>query len=356
MLRDALLRLVPQLERLPPDACVVGGAVRDLLLGVDPADVDIACSDPHACAEAVGGRLVHLGRGEIATWRVVTPAHELDFTTIDGASIEEDLHRRDFTVNGMAIELHTGRLIDLFGGQRDLADRIVRMIDPKNFDDDPLRMLKGVRLAVRRGFDIEPRTLDAIRQRAPKILDVAPERVTYELSLILDADSFRPALSRLRETELDEPVLGVTVDPSRYSCDAVPLEGALALLIDDPKAYGERWRWSDVMIRDTVTLQRLLAAKGDLRVALYDAGARVSGMLPPTLRALGRNEDAGAVERLLTAELFAASALLTGGEIAEAAGMAPGKQLGDVKRALLEAQIRGEVRSRDEALAFVRER
>ncbi|HEX2120293.1 MAG TPA: hypothetical protein VHL59_01505, partial [Thermoanaerobaculia bacterium] len=132
--RDTLTRLFPALSTLGPDCYVVGGAIRDLLLGRDPADVDVACLDPLAAARSLGGRLVRLGDEEhLSAYRVVLPEHVYDFAALLDGSIDADLARRDFTVNAMAVDLAKDLLLDPHGGRADLDARLVRMVRAENF-------------------------------------------------------------------------------------------------------------------------------------------------------------------------------------------------------------------------------
>jgi tRNA nucleotidyltransferase/poly(A) polymerase len=344
-LKNELLRRFPALAKLPSDAFIVGGAVRDLLLGGDPADVDVACTDPERCARALGSKVIRLGKDHLTAYRVVQGEHVYDFAPLLDDSIERDLARRDFTVNAMAMPLGDGELLDPHGGRRDLDARLVRMVDATNFDDDPLRMLKGVRVAVRHRFTIEPRTMEAIQPRAAKITSVAAERVAYELSAIFSANAFRKAVALLHESGLDVPIFGGELDASPFHSDDVPLAAAFALLVEDAKAFAERWRWPDSLLRDVMTLQRI--ARDHSLVALYDAGEAVARQLPAYLCALGRDPHVEMPD-------FSTTPLLTGNEISTLTALPPGPSLGRVKRALLEAQIRGELRTREEAVKKVR--
>lgn len=340
--RDELTRRFPALARLGGDCYVVGGAVRDLALGREPVDADIACNDPLAAAKSISDRVIRLGNeAHLSAWRVVLPEHVYDFAELLDHDIDRDLARRDFTVNAMAVDLARDVLLDPHGGRADLDARLVRMIDPANFDDDPLRTLKGVRMAVKYDFAIRSATLDAIRARAPRILDVAVERVTYELSVIFSSSALRRALTMLWKTGLAEP-LGLRV--RRFEADDVSLAGSYALLVDDPRAYAERWRWSDALLRDVLTLQRLIEHHD--RLALFDAGEALALQLPAVLRALGKDDR-------LDLPDFGTRALLTGDEIASLANVPPGKEVGALKRALVEAQVRGEVQSKEEAARFI---
>lgn len=341
--REELTRRFPALAKLGDDCFVVGGAIRDLSLGRNPADADVACNDPLASARLIRDRVIRLGDAEhLSAYRLVENGHVYDFAELLEHDIDADLARRDFTMNAMAVHLGSGELLDPHGGQRDLGARLVRMVDASNFDDDPLRALKGVRMAVTFGFAIEEQTLDAIRERAPRIVEMAAERVTYELSVIFSAGRFREAVDLLRRTGLLEP-LGLHARD--LHADDASLAGAYALLVDDPRSYAERWRWSVELLREVIALQHLIE-KHD-RLTLYDAGEKIARQLPGVLRALGRDEP-------LDLPDFTIRALLSGNEIAELSGVNPGQELGQIKRALLEAQIRGEVNTREEAVAFVR--
>lgn len=355
--RDALLRRFPRLEAVPADNYVVGGAIRDLLLGQDPADVDIASNDALAVANRIGPRVIRLGGNtgdDLSAYRVVEGGHVYDVAPLLDGDIVRDLGRRDFTVNALAVDLRTGELLDQHGGQKDLEARLVRMVRAENFDDDPLRMLKTVRMAVRHDFAVDGATIDAVQPRAAAILSVAAERVWYELSVIFEQRRFRTAIRLLRETGLDVPLFGRSIDASAYHEDDVSLKGSFALLVSDPRGFARRWRWGEAFLRQVVALQQLLAAND--RVALYDAGEEVARQLPAVLRALGRGADARRVEGEMLGSLFATKPLLSGDEIAAATGLGSGPAIGQLKRGVLEAQIRGEIHTRDEALAMLRVR
>ncbi|HUP60130.1 MAG TPA: hypothetical protein VNA69_06900 [Thermoanaerobaculia bacterium] len=340
MWRDALTRLFPALASF--DCYVVGGAVRDLLLDRPPADVDVACLDPLAAAQSLGRKVIRLGDQEhLSAYRVVLPEHIYDFAALLDGDIDADLARRDFTINAMAVDLATDTLLDPHGGQRDLRARVVRMVKPENFDDDPLRTLKGVRMAVKYDMTLDETTVEAIRARAAKITEVAAERVMYELSVIFSANAFRKAVELLQETGLDAP-LGFRT--RTFHADDVSLAGAFALLLDDPRAHAKRWRWSEALLRDVLTLQQLVDHHD--RIALYDAGEPLARELAAVLRALGRDDT-------LDLPDFSIRALLTGNEIAALTGLEPGAELGRIKRTLLEAQILGHVATREDAERFV---
>lgn len=345
-LRDDLLRLFPRLRALPIDAYVVGGAVRDLIRGAAPADVDVACLDPLTCARSLGRNVIRLGREEhLSAYRVVDGEHIYDFAALLDGNIDADLARRDFTINAMAVDLRSGVLLDPHDGRGDLGRRLVCMVDAANFDDDPLRMLKAVRMAVRLRFGVDDATLAAIRPRAARIAGVAVERVAYELTVIFSANAFRRAVALLHEMRLDVPLFGYTLDPEVFQADDVPLAAALAMLVADTRAFVKRWKLSDSLMHDIQTLQRLAGHRS--LAGLYDAGERMARQLPPMLRALGRDDR-------IELPNFTIRPLLTGDEIAAIAGVSPGPRIGVLKRALLEAQLERRITTREEAEQFVR--
>ena len=178
-------------------AYVVGGFVRDWLLGRETADIDIAVSGnalniAQEVAEAIGGRYVLLDEANRVARVVIVgdvqPWH-LDFTSFSG-SIENDLERRDFTINAMAVELQglisgSPRLIDLFSGEGDLKAGLVRAVSQQVFEQDAARLLRAVRLAAELGFKIEPGTESLIRQNCQMVRLVPGERLREELLRLL---------------------------------------------------------------------------------------------------------------------------------------------------------------------------
>ncbi|PSB03335.1 [cytidine(C)-cytidine(C)-adenosine (A)]-adding enzyme [Merismopedia glauca CCAP 1448/3] len=179
-------------ELLPQNTYLVGGAVRDALLGREKPkqDLDFVLEkDVIATAKAIANRykagfvLLDAER-EIA--RVVFANATADFARQEGESLEIDLQRRDFTVNAIAYNFLTQELIDPLGGYPDLQAKILRMVKPSNLQDDPLRLLRCYRQAAQLGMMIEAETLAVIREFAPLIATVAAERVQAELNYLLE--------------------------------------------------------------------------------------------------------------------------------------------------------------------------
>lgn len=344
-LRDDLLTRFPRLKLVPLPAWVVGGSVRDLLLGLEPADVDLAVADPVAAANTVGRKPIQLGREPLTAWRVVQDDGTYDFAAMAGGTLDRDLARRDFTINAMAVDLASGDLIDPFHGRDDLDARLIRMIDPSNFDDDPLRMLRGVRMAVALEFAVDDATAAAIRARAGRIDSSAGERIGFELSLMFSAGRLRRAVTLLHDTALDVALFGEPLDPSNVHADDVPLAASLALILRDPRSLARRWRSSSQLLSSVLTLQKL--AGDHSLVALYNAGEKVASQLPALLRARGEPDSVAMPD-------FTMRPLLDGNEIRALTGLGEGPALGDLVRQLTEAQVTRKVTTRDEAERFVR--
>ncbi len=201
-----------------------GGCVRDIVLGREPSDYDV-CTDatPDRVQQlfpdcilvgAQFGVVIVVEDGvqvEVATFRS-------DIGSSDGrhpvrvefsSSPEEDVRRRDFTINGLLMDPRDERIFDFVGGQADIKARIVRAIgEPElRFEEDKLRMLRAVRFAARFGYSIEPRTFAAIRKLASQIEQVSKERVRDELSKMLTEGAARRAFELLDETGLLREVL-----------------------------------------------------------------------------------------------------------------------------------------------------
>ena len=188
-------------------AYIVGGAIRDILRGRSPIDYDVAVAgDPfefaHQVAKNTEGRLVEIGKSGQTIMRVVTEKIMIDISRIKGASIEEDLQARDFSINAMAYDLYAYQLIDSLGGQRDLADKTIRMVSNNIFKQDPVRLLRAFRIAAMLRFDIESHTKSAIEKDAALINQSAGERVREELFKIFQSTKSHAYLCQLAETGL----------------------------------------------------------------------------------------------------------------------------------------------------------
>ena len=187
-------------------AYLVGGFVRDVLLGRDTADIDIAVASDALeiapkVATALGGKYVLLDEanrmGRVVVVNKGTPSTrgrcELDFSTFKG-SIEQDLARRDFTIDAMSVDLsRLGKdytdvqLIDPFNGWSDLHQGVIRAVAETAFESDAARLLRAVRLAAELGFSIDKGTEELIQRYSYLVATVAGERIREELLQLLAA-------------------------------------------------------------------------------------------------------------------------------------------------------------------------
>lgn len=177
-------------------AWLVGGAVRDGLLGREALDVDLVLEGDtalaaRAVARAAGGAACFALSEEFGSWRVVARDHswQVDLEPLRAETLQEDLRLRDFTVNAIAQPLQGGDLIDPLGGMRDLEEGVLRMAGPGAFADDPLRVLRLVRTSVEMGLAAEEATARAARGQAGGLADVSGERIFAELRRILSSSA-----------------------------------------------------------------------------------------------------------------------------------------------------------------------
>ncbi len=195
-------------EWLPPKACLVGGAVRDALLGRRGEYLDWDFVLPEDAVQTARKLAKHYNAGFVVLdadrqiARVVFDQATVDLAQQEGDSLETDLHRRDFTINAIAYNPHTGEFIDPLQGIEDCGARIIRMVSPSNLQDDPLRLLRAYRQAAQLGFMIESATRSAIRQLAPMLGQIAAERVQVELGYLLKSPKGTPWLKAAWEDNL----------------------------------------------------------------------------------------------------------------------------------------------------------
>jgi putative nucleotidyltransferase with HDIG domain len=236
---------------LPKGSYLVGGAIRDILLGRIPKDWDISVRKPEEVAKNIAknlkGVIVPLDE-EREIYRVVLENEQVDLTPIYG-SIYDDLFKRDFTINAIAISLDSWEIFDIFGGLKDIGGRIIRVTDPKNLEEDPLRMLRAFRFSAELDFEIEGRTLIEISSKSHLISRVSPERIMFEIERIFSSKKFYRQIQGLEETgllfnifpeleELKKPLKGLDVDVWSHTSLALRrLEVALNTLEDGPFTY-----------------------------------------------------------------------------------------------------------------------
>jgi len=426
--RELANSICETLRRNGYQAFLVGGCVRDLLLGREPADYDVT-------TDATPDQVIGLFPENVAVGAqfgvVLIPQEELkvevatfrsDIGYSDGRhpdrvsfskTAEEDVQRRDFTINGLLMRHDTGEVLDYVGGQADLRAKVIRAIgDPdRRFTEDKLRMLRAVRFAARFGFEIESDTLRAIRRHVEEIRQVSPERLRDELTKMLTEGTARRAIELLDETGLLQQVLpeiaamkGVEQPPQFHPEGDVwihtrlMLEALLAgvsptlawgVLLHDvgkpPTFKGDRIRFDghvDVGVRMAEEICRRLRFSNENTeqiLALVDNHMRfkdVESMRASTLKRFVRlphfdehlalhrvdclsshgNLDSYELVRRFIAETppeqVRPERLITGDDL-QAMGFRPGPVFSQILGSLEDAQLEGEVKTREEAAQFV---
>jgi poly(A) polymerase len=251
ILTDARVPLLASL--LPPDVeCfLVGGALRDWQLGRPVADLDFAVScDPtelaRAFAAAVGGHWFLLD-AERRQSRVVAGRRDVtyDFAPYRADDLAGDLRLRDFTINALALPVVAGNalppLIDPLGGVSHLQTGLLRGCSSGVFQDDPLRILKGIRHCAALGLAVEPRTLDWMRAATGLLPKVAAERVRAELAGIFAAEAAFRGLLLLRELDLLAALFGPCLGPGNFQQGLDRLDRACQ--VADGLTAVDRPRW-----------------------------------------------------------------------------------------------------------------
>ena len=237
---------------------IAGGAVRDAVLGIEVADLDLAVGgDPGAVAKAIGkglGEHAFELSAEFGTWRVTSnqKGWQVDVTLLRGDSIEADLGERDFTIGAMAAPLaDPAQLLDPHGGLADLQKRLLRVVSERSFEDDPLRLLRAARFAAQLDLEVDAATVSFARKAAAHAADPAGERQLAELRQLLGGPNPVRGLSLLDELELTTVVLpeveglrGVEQGPNHHldvhGHTIAVLEHTLEVERDLPRFAGER--------------------------------------------------------------------------------------------------------------------
>lgn len=325
------------------EAYVVGGAVRDELLGRPVLDLDIACSEPERTARAyarrTGGAPFPLSERHGA-WRVALEGgHTVDFTPLR-AGIEEDLASRDFTINAVARPLDGGEPVDPFEGQADLDARIIRAVSDSAFEADPLRLLRAVRLEDELDFRIEPRTEGLIREHAGLVAHPAGERILGELWRLSSA-----GYRRLDDLGLLELLGGSLERDDRAQAFDSP-EYRLVVFLGD--AVGTL-PISHRLRRFAVVLLRSAPPDDASPRAIHRFRLRTEPWALEALALLGRSDLAPAIEEARRVD--PAEPLVRGDEL----GLSAGPEVGRLLQLIEEERAAGTITTREEALAFARQ-
>ncbi len=420
------------LRRNRYQALLVGGCVRDLLLGREPADYDVttdatpdqvAALFPESVAVGAQFGVILIPRDgvkvEVATFRSDTGYSDGRHpdSVVYSKAPQEDVQRRDFTINGLLMRHDTGEVLDYVDGQADLKKTIRAIGEPgRRFKEDNLRMMRAVRFAARFGFEIEAETFRAIRRHVAEIHQVSPERLREELTKMLTEGAARPAFELLDETWLLQQVLpeigamkGVEQPPqfhpegdvwihTRMMLEGLPTGAsptlAWGVLLHDvgkPPTFqskaetGDRIRFNhhvEVGVRMAEVICRRLRFSNEETeqiLALVDNHMKfgaVEEMRASTLKRLvrlprfeehlalhrldclsshGNLDSYGFVRRFLEMtppEQVRPERLLNGDDLQEM-GFQPGPLFSQILQALEDAQLEGQIRTREEAQTYV---
>lgn len=300
---ELIHRVADEAAALKMPLYVVGGFVRDLLLGRAGMDFDLVVEGD---AVTLARELVRKYDGKItvhekfgtAKWflpknlildtgahdtldvvsaRSETYKHPAALPTVELGSLADDLRRRDFIINALALRLdgpHFGELRDDLGGLDDLERGIVRVLHPRSFVDDPTRMYRAVRYEQRYGFKIADENLALIPEASPLVEKLSAQRLRHELDLILDEPKAASMLARLDELDLLEsvhPALAKDVRRKTKGFDLVPslphlsrvhLRWMLWLMdlpVDQIKSLNRRLHFTTTLLRDLIASSKLLS-------------------------------------------------------------------------------------------------
>ncbi len=368
---------------------LVGGAVRDLLLGQPSLDLDLVV-EGHApelarhLARAWGGEVLahpHFGtakfrRGELSidlvTARSETYSRPGALPNVKPGSIDDDLLRRDFTINAMAIHLDPasyGELVDPYHGRGDLDQRLIRILHPKSFVDDATRILRALRYEQRLDFQLEATTAELLRQDTPMLDSITGDRIRHELELILREAYPEKALVQAQELgvlarihpslrgdswlaerfgEARELTPGTPPEPSLYLClliHRLSKEGNELLI--------RRLRMAKATartMRDTLTLKSELPALAEPCLPPSSIYRLLERYSPAALLANALASDSPLVRQrlhLFLDELRYVKLSLNGEDL-KRLGAPPGPRLGRMLQALHEAKLDGEAKTRQE--------
>lgn len=349
-LRDAHPELEVMRERAEEPVYLVGGAVRDLLLGRPRADVDlVVVGDAAALAERLGGAAAEHER--FGTVKVELEGHEIDIAgartetypepgalpvVAPAEGIEADLGRRDFTINAMAIPLGgEAHLIDPYGGEPDLRQGDLRVLHPRSFEDDPTRALRAARYAARFDFGLDPETENLLR--GADLTTVSSDRRRTELERLAAEGTAPRGFELLGEWGLIEM-----------------RRGGLELM-RDVNGLLEHEHWAEFVPRQEALIAAALGpAEGEELLASMwppnpGEGVEVAEGRDPVELALARAMGADWIEHYLT--IWRNVELEIDGTDLLAAGVPEGPAVGRGLRAARRARLEGEAYGREQELA-----
>ena len=374
---------------------LVGGAVRDLLLGRPTEDLDLVVEgDAETLASIIAKRLSGqvVSRSQFSTAKIKVEGVSLDLITarsehylrpgalpqIAHGNMEDDLARRDFSINAMAFPLHLGargRLRDPFDGEADLQSGLIRVLHDKSFTDDATRIMRAVRYEQRLGFRLDDDTETLLRRDLPMLDTISGDRLRKEFQLWLKEERCVEILVRADRLGVMAAIHSSLAGSGEFvqsamgrsgqgSLDEQVYLGLLAYPLD--QAGGERFigrlrmppRWATV-VRDTIALKNKLSRFSDAIFAKLSPPKLYEALAPSTLAAVqacalaAPNEEARENLDLFLEKLRHVKPSLGGRDLIEM-GVLQGPAIGEMLVRLRTARLEGAVASRSEEVALVK--
>ncbi len=391
---DLIRRVADESSALGFPLHLVGGSVRDLLLARPIVDVDLALDGDaiklaRALVKKYGGELTTHENFHTATWtpqssnsqildlisaRRETYPHPGALPTVTKSTLDDDLHRRDFTVNAMAIRLDGdgfGELHDPLGGKSDLEHKLIRVLHPNSFTDDPTRIFRAVRYAARLGFEIESETLKHVNEESLKVLStLSGERLRHEFDMIFSEIEYATMFMRLTGLKVLSALEAPNFNNSYASLLEKLPEASLGVDIDRVTLGYLLWL-ADSTPAKIRSLGGRLAFTADSTETLASASA-LKTMLP-ALKNAKPSAWTFAIEKFPLASIYGAYLLtnekplldflstwrhikpVTTGDDLTARGLEPGPKFKEILTRLRAAWLDGEVENEEEELKLFNE-
>ncbi|HFU4451336.1 TPA: CCA tRNA nucleotidyltransferase [Streptococcus suis] len=379
---------LPILEKIKAagfEAYFVGGSVRDAILGRPIHDVDIATSSYPQETKQIFPRTIDVGI-EHGTVLVLEGGKEYEITTFRTEeeyvdyrrpsqvsfvrSLEEDLKRRDFTVNAFAID-EEAQIIDLFNGLTDLENRTLRAvgIPSERFNEDALRIMRGFRFAATLDFEIEPTTFEAMVQTAPLLEKISVERSFIEFDKLLMADFWRKGLRAMidskaydflpdlagKSDELEAMLTSLT-EEFRFSTS----EQAWAMLfvclgIDNIKSFLKKWKTSNDFQRSVVKLveiYQLRQAGPVTKQICFKYGKEFLYLVEELRQAQGLTTDFAAIDQIDQSLTIhdKHEIVVNGGHLMQVFDLKPGPVLGNLLKEVEFQIVEGQLENKEQAI------
>lgn len=385
------LPILTKIKEAGYEAYFVGGSVRDVLLERPIHDVDIATSSYPEETKAIFNRTVDVGI-EHGTVLVLENGGEYEITTFRTEdvyvdyrrpsqvsfvrSLEEDLKRRDFTVNALALD-ENGQVIDKFRGLIDLEQKRLRAVGKaeERFEEDALRIMRGFRFAASLDFDIEAATFEAMRSHSPLLEKISVERSFTEFDKLLMAPHWRKGISAMIACQAYVYLPGLKQQEAGLNHLIVSLKDnftfsdhhqawayvMISLAIEDPKSFLKAWKTSNDFQRyvtKLIALYRIRQERSFEKLDIYQYGKEMASLVEGLRKAQSLSVDMDHIEALDQALAIhnKYDIVLNGSHLIKDFGMKPGPQLGlmleKVELAIVEGRLDNDFTTIE---AFVRE-